>query len=276
MNFPRVFRVSLSLTSIVLSSFLVLENSAQADVAVSPMIVQTTAKRGQARGLVTIYNLEQTPFRARVYTSPFTYDKERGFQALPSSPNDLAPYLQLSPKELNVNAANRRNIRFIVRFPPSLPDGEYRTMIFTENLQATNVTETDKKSGVVLQTAIVPRIGVAVYVHKGKLSPNLSANSATFDPKSQNIRLLVTNKGKASAVIAGEWKLTQGNQVIQSGLVGDTTVIAEGERYVSFKSTNSPQVTLPPGNYEISGKLGWGENKSNTFPFKATLTVPPR
>ncbi|NJL61547.1 MAG: hypothetical protein HC903_06615, partial [Methylacidiphilales bacterium] len=187
--------------------------------------------------------------------------------------NDLAPYLQFSPRELQVEGSTQRSIRFITRFPPNLPDGEYRTMIFTENLQATTVSETDKKRGVTVNTAIIPRIGVAVYVRKGNISPNLVTNIARFNTQSSKLQLLVTNKGKASAITSGEWKLKRGNQVVQTGNIGDTTIIAESDRYLSLTPSKSNQVQLTPGDYELSGDLIWGDKK-NTVPFKVILTIP--
>ncbi|AFZ02120.1 hypothetical protein [Calothrix sp. PCC 6303] len=273
MNITSFLKLSLPLTTLLLSSFLQSGSAAKADIAISPMILETQAKRGQAKGTFTVSNLDEKAFRARVYTSPFTYDKEKGFQALTSSPNDLAPYLQFSPRELQVDGSTQRTIRFITRFPPSLPDGEYRTMIFTENLQPTTVTETDNKKGVTVNTSIVPRIGVAVYVRKGNIAPKLAASSARFNAKASNLQLLVANKGKASAITSGEWKLKRGNQTLQSGKIGDTTVIAEGERYLSLTPAKSPQTKLSPGNYEISGDLAWGEKK-NKVPFKVNLLVP--
>jgi hypothetical protein len=273
MNFASLCKSSFSLGSILLSSFLLWGNTATADVSVSPMILETQAKRGQAKGTFTVSNLDEKAFRARVFTSPFTYDKEKGFQSLKSSPFDLTPYLQFSPRELQVDGSTQRSIRFITRFPPSLPDGEYRTMIFTENLQPTIVTETDKKKGVTVNTSIIPRIGVAVYVRKGNISPKLAASSARFNAKASSLQLLVANKGKASAITSGEWKLKQGNQTLQAGKIGDTTVIAEGERYLSLTSAKAQQIQLSPGNYELSGDLAWGDKK-NTVPFKVNLVVP--
>ncbi|MEA5573899.1 hypothetical protein [Calothrix sp. UHCC 0171] len=272
MKITSFLKFSLPLATIFLSNFLPLGNSAKADIAISPMIIETQAKRGQAKGILTVSNLNEKAFRARVYTSPFTYDKEQGFQTLKSSPNDLAPYLQFSPRELQVDGSTQRSIRFITRFPPSLPDGEYRTMIFTENLQATTVTETDNKKGVTVNTAIIPRIGVAVYVRKGNVSPNLAVSSARFNPQASKLQLLVTNKGKASAIASGNWKLKRGNQTVQTGNIGDTTIIAEGDRYLSLTPPKSNQSQLLPGDYELSGELTWGDKK-NTVPFKMTVNI---
>jgi hypothetical protein len=273
MNINSFLKFSLPLATVFLSNFLQTGNYALANIAISPMIIETQAARGQAKGIFTVSNLDEKAFRARVYTSAFTYDKEKGFQALTASPNDLAPYLQFSPRELQVEGSTQRSIRFITRFPPSLPDGEYRTMIFTENLQATTVTESDNKKGVTVNTAIIPRIGVAVYVRKGNIFPNLVTSSTRFNSQTSKLQLLVTNKGKASAITSGEWKLKRGNQVVQTGNIGDTTVIAESDRYLSLIPTKSNQAQLVPGDYELSGELTWGEKK-NTVPFKTILTIP--
>ena len=276
MNFTRIRKFSLPLGSLLLSSFLLWGNIAKANISISPMVVETEAKRGQAQGRFTVSNTDFQDFRARVYTSPFTYDKETGFKTLSKSPTDLTPYLQFSPRELQVGASSKRNIRFVVRFPPSLPDGEYRTMIFTENLQRGTIIETDSKNNVTLQTNIIPRIGVALYVRKGDISPNLIPNSARFDSKTNKIQLLVNNKGKASAIVAGDWKLKKGKEVIQKGNISDTTVLAEAERYVFMQSLQKNKSKLTPGEYQLTGELGWGVNKKNRVPFNVKLTIPAK
>ncbi|MEO1432298.1 MAG: hypothetical protein AAFV71_25175 [Cyanobacteria bacterium J06633_8] len=276
MNFTSIRKFSLPLGSLLLSSFLLWGNIAKANISISPMVVETEAKRGQAQGRFTVSNPESQNFRARVYTSPFTYDKETGFKILSKSPQDLSPYLQFSPRELEVAASSKRNIRFVVRFPPSLPDGEYRTMIFTENLKRGTITQTDSTNNVTLQTNIIPRIGVALYVRKGDVSPDLNFPSARVNPKTNQIQLLVSNKGKASAIVAGDWKLKKGKEVIQKGNISDTTVLAEAERYATAKSLNKNQSKLTPGEYQLTGELGWGVNKKNRIPFNVNVTIPAK
>ena len=275
MNFASIRKFSVPVASVLLSSFLV-SGIAKANISISPMVVETEAKRGQAQGRITVSNRDSQDFRARVYTSPFTYDKETGFKTLSESPKDLTPYLQFSPRELQVGASRKRNIRFIVRFPPNLPDGEYLTMIFTENLQKGTITETNSETNVTLQTNIIPRIGVALYVRKGDVSPNLNFPSARVNPKTNKIQLLVSNKGKASAIVGGDWKLKKGKEVIQKGNISDTTVLAEGERYVVAKSLSKNQSKLAPVEYQLTGELGWGVNKKNRVPFTVDVTIPGR
>jgi P pilus assembly chaperone PapD len=258
------------LSNVLLSSFLLWGIAARADIAISPLVIETEVQRGQAQGTITVRNGDAKEFRARVYSAPFTYDAEQGFKRLESSPQDLTPYLQFSPRELQVPSSAERRIRFVVRFPPSLPDGEYRAMLFTENLEATIQQETDATSGVTLRTAIVPSVGVAVYVRKGKLSHNLSAISARYNPQSNKVQLLVRNTGKASAILQGEWTIKKGEQEIYKGLGMDTTVLAEGERYLDVDYAKK----LEPGQYQLSGTLGWGVNRTNKIPFSLKFTVP--
>ncbi|MDB9435628.1 hypothetical protein PN450_02135 [Dolichospermum lemmermannii CS-548] len=257
------------------STFLLSGNTAKADIAISPLVIETAAKQGQAQGTITVTNGDAKSFRARVYTQPFTYDLQTGFKLLDASPLDLTPYLQFSPRELQVPGTDNRRIRFVVRFPPSLPDGEYRAMLFTENLEATFQEESGTNNGVILKTAIVPRVGVAVYVRKGNISHNLTAVNARFTPKSQQLQLLVKNTGKASAILQGKWTINKGDKQIYSGRGMDTTVITEGERYLTVDySSPGKKIQLEPGEYQLSGNLEWGVNQTNKIPFSVKFIVP--
>ncbi|MGL4620182.1 hypothetical protein [Chroococcidiopsis sp.] len=56
MNVAAINRCSLHLGSCLLSSFLFWGSVARADIAITPMVVETEAKRGQAQGTMTVYN----------------------------------------------------------------------------------------------------------------------------------------------------------------------------------------------------------------------------
>lgn len=276
MKFSVIAKISLLLSSVFLSSLVLGDKPALADVSVSPLVIETEAKRGQTQGTIAVSNQELDPFRARVYTAPFTYDPEKGFQLLSSSPNDLSPYLQFSPKELVVPGSDNRRIRFIATFPPSLPDGEYRAMIFTEKLKPATVTQSNQDTGVTLNTNIVTRIGVAVYIRKGNISPNLKIDTARYNNQTNKTEMLVRNSGKASAIVNGNWILKQGANVINKGNLIDTTVIAEQDRYVVTDNFTANQPQLDPGTYQLSGDLRWGQNGKNIIPFNFNVTVPQK
>ncbi|NEP00996.1 MAG: hypothetical protein F6K58_20515 [Symploca sp. SIO2E9] len=93
-----------------------------------------------------------------------------------------------------------RRVRLITRFPPSIDQGEYRAVIFTENLRQTT---DDSGDSVALKT----RIGATVYVRHGDLYPNLSVEGASWNQSQQQIQLLVNNAGEASVRPAVSWIL---------------------------------------------------------------------
>lgn len=106
-------------------------------MSVSPLVIEAKTERSEAKGIVTITNTSNAPSRVRIYAEPFTYHRDTGFQTLPSSPNDLTPYLQFSPRELTIQPGESRRVRLIGNLAPNLPEGEYREVIFNEVLLLT-------------------------------------------------------------------------------------------------------------------------------------------
>ncbi|MEH2087633.1 fimbrial biogenesis chaperone [Nostoc sp.] len=262
-----LFASTLKLASWVLLATLFTSIPAQAQVSLSPMIIDLQANRGQSQASINISNSSDKPFRARVYAQPFTYDRDTGFKTLTSSPNDLNPYLQFSPRELVIPAGVTRRVRLITRFPANLPDGEYRSIIFTEKLDET-------KDGNGNKINIVTRIGATVYVHQGNLSPNIVVDNARWNQKQQQIQLLVKNTGKASARAAVKWTLQQGNKVIKQGNVDPNFIIAESDRYIPLNRPQPKETALAAGEYQLSGELVWGDKNQNKQKFTVKLTIP--
>ncbi len=260
-----------SLFPVVIStclSTLLIPATARAQVSVSPLIIEAKADRGQAQGSITITNTGSTPSRVRVYAEPFTYKRDTGFQTLEStSPNNLTPYLQFSPRELAIEPGQSRRIRLISRLAPNLPDGEYRAVVFNETL-----TESKDTGG--NRVSLVARIGVTVYVAKGKVAPKLEVDSASLNQEQKQVQLLVRNSGKASVRPNGIWTLRQGDTVVKTGNLDSTTVMAEGDRYILLNYPGKDQPALAAGDYDLGGELVWGEDNKSKMPFHVNFTIP--
>ncbi|MEM9215544.1 MAG: P pilus assembly protein, chaperone PapD [Cyanobacteria bacterium P01_F01_bin.150] len=260
---------SLGIGGIVGLSSLWANIPAFAQVGLSPLVIEVEAERGQAQGTINVVNNTSEPFRARVYVEPFTYEAEEGFQILENDTDDLSPYLQFSPRELEVAPNTTRRVRFVSRFPPSLPEGEYRAVIFTENL-----VETIDGSGT--EVTLRTRVGSTVYVRHGEIAPNLVVDSARVESDSGQLQLLVQNTGQASIRPAAIWQLKQGDTVIESGETGQFAVLAESERYFRFESASERLNTAAPGQYQLEGSLVWRtlDNEEASLPFAVSFTIP--
>ncbi|MEO1378347.1 MAG: P pilus assembly protein, chaperone PapD, partial [Cyanobacteria bacterium J06635_10] len=260
-------------TGCTLSTLLLLPGIAQAQVRVAPILIQTQTERGQAQGIIELTNNSNEPFRGRVYAKPFTYTKD-GFKELESSSNDLIPYLIFSPRELEIQPQQTRRIRVLTRLLPSMKEGEYRAVIFTESLKPV------KKSSGNSTVMIVTRIGTVVYVRHGDINPNFTIQNASYDAKNKRIILLVNNDGKASERPKVEWMLKQGETTIKSGKQDKTTVIAQGERNIILpylSAEDKERKEIAPGEYQLTGKLIWGHYKNpKTQSFNVNLTIPTK
>jgi len=251
---------------VALSTLALFPSAVKAQMSVSPMVIESKAERGQAQGMITITNTTNAPSRVRVYAQPFTYQRDTGFQILKSSENDLTPYLQFSPRELTIQPGKSRRVRLISRLAPSLPEGEYRAVVFNETLK-------ESKDGAGNNIALTTRIGVTFYVTKGNVSPQLTVDSASFNAKQKQIQLLVRNSGKASVLPKVNWTLRRGDTVVKTGKVDANAVLAGSDRNFLL---NYPQKSdLSPGNYQLSGDLVWDKgSKKNQIPFNVNITIP--
>jgi len=260
--------VASHLSSWILSAALLWGGVAQAQIKISPLVIEVEAQRGQAQGVISVTNTSNEPFRARVYAEPFTYSRDAGFTTLTSSPSDLTQYLQFSPRELTIPPGVTRRIRLISRFPPSLPEGEYRAVVFTETLnQATDATGN--------RVALTARIGTTVYVRQGDLSPNLVVESASWNPEQKQIQLLVRNTGMASVRPVVSWTLQQGETVVEKGGIEPTGIVAQSDRYFLLKYPGKDQPVPTSGQYQLIGELLWSEDdEQRTQPFSVELTIP--
>lgn len=234
-----------------------------AQLGASPLHVELQAERNQAQTVINITNTSNEPVRARVYTEAFTYNRDRGFQTLDSSPSDLSSYLQFSPRELQIPPGQTRRVRLRALLSPNLPDGEYRAVVFTEMLQ-TNLDPLQN------QVAITTRVGTNIYVRKGNVNPLIQVQRATFNPSQNQIEMLVQNQGLASVRSSVTWTLKQGSQTIAQGELLPSTLIAQSERNLALALT---ETQLSPGTYELVGELAWGENQTIVQPFALSFTL---
>jgi P pilus assembly chaperone PapD len=236
---------------------------AQAQLQVGPLVIQKKTEQGQAKGIIEIKNNGNDVFRGRIDVVPFTYNED-GFEELKSSPQDLTPFLTISPREFTVQPGQTRQIRLVAVFLPSTPEGEYRAAVFTEDLK--EIESPQKQSSVGIQ----PRIGVSLYVSHGNMTPNLTVESSSYDVRKKKIILLVKNSSNITGFPEGTWTLSNGQSKIGDGRFTAYTVIAQGKRNIVI-DVPQEKTPLAPGDYQLQGELILDQNK---LPFNLKFTVP--
>ena len=258
--------LALSLGSTVLVILFAVPTHAQ--VSMSPLMVVMNVQNGQGQQLVTVRNRTDQPYRARVYTEPFTYTSN-GLEPLQRSPVDLTPYIVFSPRELELKPGAERNVRLVVKVPPNLNNTELRSVLFVQDLKEVALSDPNAKA----QTAVVSRIGMPIYARIGNVEPNLSALTATYDDGRDRISIRVKNSGAGSTRAWINWTLEGKGKVVE-GKAAPSSIVGESERDIYIE--NDPLIkSLQPGKYQLKGSLDTErENSQKTFPFSLTLEVP--
>ncbi|MDD1414949.1 P pilus assembly protein, chaperone PapD [Dolichospermum sp. ST_con] len=256
---PKLLANTLFCSSLLLGISL-WQKPVNAQFRLSPMYIEMQGGQRKNAGSITIENTGSKPSRIRLFTTAFTYNQEGTFQGLSKGDtSDLTPYLQYSPKEMVLPPNTARNVRLVSILPPSLPDGEYRVAIFAETL--TEVSNSDN-----LKIGIKANIGAAIYVRKGNLSPNLSLESAKFNPQNKELRLLVHNHGTATARPRIDWQLMQGEKEVSQGMIG-SSFLPNSQVNLLLNKPDKLKSNLSPGTYQLRGKISWQqEGKSKEIP----------
>lgn len=239
---------------------------AVAQLGLSPLFIEEQAERGRAQGVITLTNSTDRPIRARVYSEPFTYNRD-GFSSLPEDPKDLSPYLQFSPREMVIAPGDEQRVRLLGLFPPNLPPDEYRAAVFAEEL----ADSSEPASPVSLKL----QIGSMVYMRQGDVLPELVGIEAQPALNTQTgesvLELIVGNRGEASARASVHWQLFQAGTAVDEGTATTRTVVAERDRLFPLTLNQS----LAPGSYALTGEMRWlSDDQSNVESFEVPVLVP--
>lgn len=253
----------LLITTIIFLNILPLK-PLNANLSLAPIYLEiTNNQQSRNTGVLTVGNTSDQPIRISLSTTFFNYDYNGVFQRLNTGEYDLTNYLIYTPREITIPPHNFQRIRLQTTLPSNLPEGEYRVAIFAETLQ-TNANQNSN-----YQVNLTTRIGSAIYVRNGNLSPNINISTVNFNPENQQLRLLVNNTGNATAIANIKWQLSQNGNVTITGKGGGS--------YLPNSETNSllkpdQNVNLTGENYQLTGEMIYQENdREITLPFNFNI-----
>jgi P pilus assembly chaperone PapD len=252
--------LALSLIFGTISSTAVLANS----YTVGPLLTIVDSQGSQTRATIDVSNTGEQPMRLRVYVEDFTYDRNKGFTSFSSHPFSAVPYLQFSPRELTVPPKTTRNVRVNILLPPNAPNGEYRAVVFAEELRNDPVPQT---GGVAV---VKTRIGSLFFVNKGSGRAEITAKNAVWDPSKQQVHIILENQGNASSNPRLEWKIERDGKEIDNGVIPGLIVQNKSERIAILNTSKIGK--LPAGEYNISGQLQL-RNRETLQPFSFKIKV---
>jgi hypothetical protein len=243
-------------------------NAQAVSITVSPMVTIGQLKGAQSRSSFSVSNKSQIPIRTRIYAQDFDYDTDKGYIKAENHIHSANPYLQFSPKELIIPPGGTREVRLNITIPPSKPDGEYRVAVFTEDLSERKIADANTP----YITIIRPQIASVFFVTKGAVVPEISAVSVGWNSESNKPRLLLKNRGQASAYPEINWRLKQGETEIAKYTIQGIVLLAGRERAIDLKVPTDRKIIA--GKYQLVGEI---DNKDGKLiPFSLDVNVPAK
>ncbi|MBI3992704.1 MAG: hypothetical protein HY342_05485 [Candidatus Lambdaproteobacteria bacterium] len=155
----------------------------------------------------TITNNSADPVRVRIYPRFVAFDENGRAVERDNDPHDLGAWLVFNPRQVALLPRQRRVIRFSVRPPPNLTPGEYRAVVFFEELPSAPPTlekkEEEPPQGVGLTLSLLTRLGVTLYGRVGQAVHEVALAEPQVDLTSAQLKFhgRLQNKGNGHEIL---------------------------------------------------------------------------
>lgn len=256
-----------------------------ASVAVSPTRIEINANKIKNNYVTTAIEVKgdsQVPMRFKIYPGYFTIDNKGEVVMVDKAtndPHDLSKKIRFVPSEFTVAQGKSQKLRINVANLNQLPDGESRAMLYIEDVNPKEMNFPTGRTGIGAQLIVKTRVGVPVYIDKGKVSKVAEIESLNIlkEKDGYYTDMKIVSKGNSKIRYDIKAQILQGKKLIDEatlfgGVVGDnnyyisknklpTDKIKENGEYtvrilVSYFDANGKKIFLKKEtNLNIQGKV---------------------
>ncbi len=229
-----------------------------AQIAVSPDLFRVELDNPRPHAL-TVMNLSDRTLEATTSVTGWTLENDRVVPTPPSS-SSLDQWIILNPLELRIAPGESQIIRFAIRPPVKPAAGEHRAMLWIQE-------KFDNQKTASLKARF--RLGVAIYADNAPVEREGEFVNAKFDPDTNRLALLFTNKGNAHDRPFGEVRLAGGPLEEPLNLTLPQRPVLPGETATQYL----PLPPLKPGDYELIMQ-GHFYDKTQQFDHNMEIRIP--
>lgn len=211
---------------------LVMTVPAFASVAVSPTRVEINANKLKSNYVTTAIEVKgdsQVPMRFKVYPGYFTID-DKGevvmIDRTTNDPHDLSKKVRFVPSEFTVAQGKNQKVRINIANLNQLPDGESRAMLYIEDVNPKEMNLPTGRAGIGAQLVVKTRIGVPVYVDKGKVSKSgeIESFNITKEKDGYYVTFKILDKGNGKIRTTANLQVLQGKKLVEEIALGGKVV----------------------------------------------------
>ncbi|MFI3299911.1 MAG: hypothetical protein R3Y28_00675 [Candidatus Gastranaerophilales bacterium] len=239
-----------------------------ASLKVTPTVLELNANNARGNYITTSFDVqggEDETIRFKVYPSYFEISNQGKMLELSqeSSEHSLIKNARFMPNEFTLSNGKPQKVRLTVANLKSLPEGESRMILFLEDVVAKEVLLPNQKKDVVTKLMVKTRVGIPVYVDKGRF-----VKCASFDdlmikkkPDGMELNAKLVSKGNSKVRYTGKAQIIKDKQLIDEFTLNSSAIRNNGEFYL-VQAIPLEKIT-EVGDYKLRAILNYKNEKSD-------------
>lgn len=239
-----------------------------ASITVSPTRLEINANKARNNYVsvsVEVRGDSQKAVRYRAYSGYFAV-ADNGKMVIDASdtnnPHNIAKKVRFVPSEFTVPAGKTQRVRVNIADIKSLPDGESRAIIYLEDVNPKEMN-VPNNYGIGAQLILKTRVGVPVYVDKGKFTRHGEIETFEIVKKSDGLytKTKLISDGNTRLRYTGKIQIVSGKKLIEEYSM-DGGVVGEGTSS-TFEQKIKTDKIKEAGEYTIKAIISYFDENGN-------------
>lgn len=203
-----------------------------ASIAVAPMRLEIDANKFRGNYITTSINVtgdKRKPMRFKVSPGYFKLNENNDLMVLPSDSNDpydISKKVKFVPSEFTVLPGKSQRVRLNILNLNKFADGESRAILFIEDVEPKEIAVDTGRAGYGAQLIIKTRLGVPIYIDKGKVSKigEIEEFKVVQAKDGLYTQIKISSKGNSRIRYEGKIQIIQGKKLIDEYAIDDHVV----------------------------------------------------
>ncbi len=248
-------------------SLFVIKASAFASITVSPTKIEIDANKvrnNYATCAVEVKGDAEKPMRFRVYAGYFEISENSTMELKPSKGNehDISKKIRFVPSEFTVPAGKSQKLRVNIANIKNLPEGESRAVVFIEDVNVKEIM-VPNNMGIGAQLVLKTRVGVPIYVDKGKYIKKADIDSLEIIKEKDGYytKMKIVSLGNSKVRYYGRIQIVNGKKLVSEYPI-EGKAVGENNFYIAKQKIDTSKIK-EAGDYTVRVIFSYTDENGN-------------
>ena len=240
---------------------------AYASITVSPTKIEINANKirnNYATCAVEVKGDAEKPMRFRAYAGYFEISENSTMELKSSKGNehDISKKIRFVPSEFTVPAGKSQKLRVNIANIKKLPEGESRAVVFIEDVNVKEIT-VPNTSGIGAQLVLKTRVGVPIYVDKGKFIKKADIDSLEIVKEKDGYytKMKIVSLGNSKVRYYGRIQIVNGKKLVSEYPI-EGKAVGENNFYIAKQKIDTSKIK-EAGDYTVRVIFSYTDENGN-------------